>query len=103
MANKEIVIIYHHPCFDGAGAALIAQKALKATGHSITLFPTNYGIAPPLDLIKDKDVYIVDFSYPLQELNNIFDCCYSLVLLDHHKGAQPILAQFCSLTPETDT
>jgi len=54
------LIIYHGNCPDGFTAAWVAARALG--DHE--LFLGTYGEDPPYELAKDRQVFIVDFSYP---------------------------------------
>ena len=63
MSDKKIIIIYHSNCLDGFGSAYIAWKQF---GEDADYIPAHYGNSPPD--VKDKKVYIVDFSYPREVL-----------------------------------
>lgn len=87
-------ILYHGNCYDGFGAAYACWKKF---GYEGTCYiAVSYGEPLPIDLAdpiqylnKDLDeIYIVDFSYPYQTLNNLAPFCKKLVVLDHHKTAQ---------------
>lgn len=73
-------IIYHDPCLDGFGAAFAAWLIY---GDSATYHPTTYGCPPPD--VTGKDVVIVDFSYPPEQVRAMEQQANTLVLLDHHK------------------
>lgn len=85
----EVICIYHHPsrkggCLDGSAAAWVVRKAYP----SAILIPSDYGNTPPLDQIgPDDTVFIVDFSYPPEELKRIEDACRRIVVIDHHVTA----------------
>lgn len=77
------LIIYHHPCVDGFTAAWVAWTSLGP----VELYPANYGQSPPaLDFIRDREVYILDFSYPRDVLLAMNAVC-KLTVLDHHVTA----------------
>ena len=78
------LVIYHANCIDGFTAAWIAHKALV----DAELYPAKYGSRPPVDLITGRDVYILDFSYPKEDLIGIRYYASSLRVLDHHKSAE---------------
>ena len=84
------LIIYHGGCPDGFCAAWVAYSALGGA----ELLAANYGTEPPLEaLVGDwRRVYILDFSYPLLEMERLANAAASLVILDHHKTAQATLA-----------
>lgn len=85
------LIIYHKNCTDGFTAAWIAHRALGGG----ELLPANYGDAPPD--VRDRDVVIVDFSYPRDTLIRMKEQAASLRVLDHHQSAREALAglDFC--------
>lgn len=85
------VVIYHANCADGFGAAWAANKKF---GNEAIYVPAQYGDKPPLDLIGlDAEVFILDFSYPLEEMIQIRDLASTTVVLDHHKTALPTLEE----------
>lgn len=86
------LVIYHANCADGFTAAWVAHRALG----DADLFPAHYGDKPPV--VTDRDVYIVDFSYPREDLLRMHGDAKSLVVLDHHKTAEEDLAglEFCT-------
>ena len=62
---------------------------LKLDGNrNIDCIPASYGdIPPPPAVLANKHVYIVDFSYPREDLVKINSTARTLVVLDHHKSA----------------
>lgn len=79
----KTLCIYHADCADGLGAAWAAHRAL---GDDVEFVAAKYGDAPPL--CEDRDVLIVDFSYPLPVLRAMAGEARSVLVLDHHKTAQ---------------
>ncbi len=84
MKNKNIVVLYHANCPDGFGAAYSAWK--KFDDNAIYT-PAFHGEPVPEGL-DDKEVYMVDFSYPKDILLDIQQHVSRLVILDHHIGAK---------------
>jgi len=80
---KDIIVIYHDNCSDGAGAAYAAWTKL---GDAAEYVPAHYGNEPPD--VTGKEVYIVDFSYPREVLLDMQQKAKSLLVLDHHKTAE---------------
>lgn len=80
---KDIIVIYHADCTDGAGAAYAAWTVLGETAEYI---PAHYGNEPPD--VTGKAVYILDFSYPRAVLLDMKTKAKSLLVLDHHKTAR---------------
>jgi len=75
------LVIYHKSCADGWCSAWLARKALK----DADFFPAQYGEEPPD--VSDREVYVLDFSYPRKTLLSMAGKCKSLIVLDHHKTA----------------
>jgi len=81
--NKNPLIIYHANCHDGFGGAFAAWKKY---GDGAEYFPARYGDIPPI--IVGRDVIIIDFSYPAETLQKMQAKASSLIVLDHHIGAE---------------
>lgn len=102
------IIVYHSAkkgvdCPDGICAAWIAAKKLGY--ENVALFGDVYlnnkdykDFVIPFDYV-DKNVIIVDFSYPAHVLEEIATKCKSLKVLDHHKGRKD---NFASLDKFSD-
>lgn len=83
------LIFYHKSCPDGWTAAYIA----KLKYPEAELIGRDHGLEPPYDLVKDKDVLVVDFSWRTREQNDkLYSLAKSFQIFDHHKSAQEILA-----------
>lgn len=83
------LIIYHHPCADGAGAAFAAWCRF---GEEAEYLPASYGDPIPADdQVRDRDVFILDFSYSRADLERLHAFSRTLCVVDHHKTAQTIL------------
>lgn len=80
-------ILYHANCTDGAGAALAAYLKFGGTAEYI---PVQYGRPYP-EMAPGSLVYLVDFSYPEQQLLEIADRAAQVVVIDHHKTAKDTL------------
>jgi len=82
------LVIYHHNCADGFGAAWCFHHHHKRqVVHRAPpeFFPGKYG-APPPD-VTGRDVYLVDFSFKLQVVEHMLATAHSVTLIDHHKTA----------------
>lgn len=85
------LVIYHDKCADGIVAAWACWKRWT---HEVHYLAANYGFQPPAD-VADKNILIVDFSYPQAQLEAMVEAgARSIVILDHHKTAQHDLAAF---------
>lgn len=84
------LIIYHKSCADGFGAAYAAWEKF---GEDAEYFPCQYGeVKGVADLdklpnVSGRDVYVLDFSFPLSVMESIIDLAKSFTWLDHHKTA----------------
>lgn len=94
--KEPAIVLYHAGCWDGFCAAWVAARTL---GPDTECVAVHYGQPFPKLDYADRKVYILDFSYPLDELRTwaagkrpLFVC-----ILDHHKTAEqdlkPIIGQ----------
>lgn len=93
-AIKPVLCIWHKGCSDGFGAAWCLVKALGR--ENVELFGGVYQQAAPTDdQLKDREVYLVDFSYDEATLRHMASLAKTVTILDHHKTAkaavQPLL------------
>lgn len=77
------LVIYHAHCTDGFGAAFCAWLKF---GDEAEYAPMNYGERSEFD-VANREVYILDFSFPREVMNHIFEHAKRVVWLDHHKTA----------------
>ena len=83
------LVIYHAKCPDGIAAAWAAWMVYRPLGEYL---PASYGDPPPADeVVEDRDVILVDFSYPRDALVRLHGAAKSLRVIDHHKTAQEAL------------
>lgn len=108
MSQKNIVIIHHHPCWDGVAAAWAIKEGVqdreRRSEHGkpcIRFVKAQYGDEPP-ELSDADEVYIVDFSYDRDTLLALNDKVETLVVLDHHETAKKELEglDFCTFDME---
>ena len=76
-------IIYHGGCDDGFGAMMAAYIKF---GEEAEYYPAYDRNNPPVEA-RNKDVYIIDYSYSLPSMMELLKNTKSLKLLDHHKSA----------------
>jgi len=79
--------IYHRNCLDGFTSAYIFNKFHKQYRNFIEFHAVNYA-DKDIPNVKDKDVFILDFSYKRNILIEMAKQANSIVILDHHKTAQ---------------
>jgi oligoribonuclease NrnB/cAMP/cGMP phosphodiesterase (DHH superfamily) len=91
----DTVILYHKNCADGTAAALAAYQYF---GENAFYIPVQYQEDPPDFLLKEegKEVFIVDFSYPREVLNDLVSK-HEVTVLDHHKTAKDDLLGYGKL------
>lgn len=77
------LVIYHDHCTDGFGAAFAAWMKF---GDDAEYLPASYGHFQWPN-IKDRDVYILDFSFSKQETMDVMSGAKRFIWLDHHKTA----------------
>lgn len=78
--NKEIVVLYHNKCDDGFGAAFAAWKKFKEKAEYVGVIHDE----PPPNSLRGKDVYILDFCYKKNILQELLSITRSLIVIDHH-------------------
>ncbi|MDG9926149.1 MULTISPECIES: DHHA1 domain-containing protein [unclassified Pseudomonas] len=85
----KTLCIYHGNCADGFGAAWVVRHALG--DKNVEFYPAAYG--KPAPDVAGRSVIIVDFSYPLETLQQMVEIGTSILVIDHHKTAAEALAQ----------
>ena len=81
-SNNKILVIYHGDnCNDGFGAAWAAYKKF---GNKADYVEAIYGEQPPDNLEKYELIYILDFTYPREQVLSIYEKCKGLFIIDHH-------------------
>lgn len=86
LASRPL-IIYHHHCSDGFGAALAAWLLYHDKADYL---PAQHGDAPPD--VTGRDVLIIDFAWPRAETEALHAAANSLRVIDHHDTAERDLA-----------
>jgi len=85
------LVVYHANCPDGFASAFTFWT--KYQDNDIEYYEGVYGGKPPLELAKDKNVFVLDFSYQLEDMQDLQLASSSLVVLDHHETAERILKE----------
>lgn len=87
MSKRPPLIIHHKGCSDGICGALILHLGLD--DPDAELRPYHYNWDPPSDdTVRDREVWIVDFSFPRETLAHMNEVADKVVVLDHHGTAQ---------------
>lgn len=84
MPMPETLILYHADCDDGFGAAYAAWLSL---GDGAEYHPVYHGDQIAVERLKDRQLFILDFSFPPDVLRTMAQHAAKIVLLDHHKSA----------------
>lgn len=87
MENRRLTIIYHNNCYDGVTAAWVCMKRFQGERPNLRAIPRNYSDPIPEDIDGD-DVVVVDFSWKLPQMQELYRRSNSLIVLDHHKTAE---------------
>jgi len=92
----KYLIIYHDNCIDGITSATVAHKHLtevqKISHNDITYWPASYDdditpIIQALDVLSSPVLYIVDFSFSVEQLKKLDLHAHYVHLYDHHASA----------------
>ena len=86
------IVIYHGNCADGFSAAWAFWSKFK---DEMEYYPGVYQKEPPN--VTNRDVYLVDFSYKRDVVEQMLKVAKSVTLIDHHKSALDDLANLPGL------
>lgn len=82
----HIVVIYHGFCTDGFAAAYAAWKKF---GNNATYIARSRDDQPfPDSYFNGKEVYVVDYSFSLEEMLRYQSEAESFTVIDHHASAE---------------
>ncbi|PNW50001.1 UNVERIFIED_CONTAM: hypothetical protein BEN50_11080 [Euhalothece sp. KZN 001] len=91
---SQTYILFHENCADGTASALTAYLKF---GEDAIYIPVQYNQPLP-DLKPKSTVYVLDFCYPRQFLDDLIDTYnQDVIVLDHHKTAQEALLGYSKL------
>lgn len=82
------MLICHHYDLDGRASAAI----IKLMYPTAVTYEINYEDEIPWELIKGDTVFIVDFSFKLEDMKRAFNEAKQLIWIDHHVSAIKDLA-----------
>lgn len=86
--KTDVVCLYHAGCLDGFASAFIVFDEFP----NATFIPVYYGQEPPN--VTGKEVFIVDFSYPPEQMYKITEQAHYVTVIDHHESAIRKLKNF---------
>ena len=93
MTTKPL-IIYHKNCQDGFGAAYAAWNEYREEAEYLA---HQYGDPlPTQEQLKDRDVFILDYSFKKDDLFEVARYAKHVTIIDHHKTAK---ADLSNLSP----
>ncbi|MBI3633656.1 MAG: hypothetical protein HY226_05185 [Candidatus Vogelbacteria bacterium] len=78
--DKKIAILYHAECPDGFAGSYAAWKKF---GNKAIYIPVQHNTKPPEE-VYGKEVYTLDYCYPLHVVQEILPKVKSLFVIDHH-------------------
>ncbi len=86
----KTTILYHKNCTDGYISALNFYAYYKELNilDEVVFIPVQYNQSlPDQAYIRDKIVYVLDFSFSKEDTVKLIEMASSLNMLDHHKAA----------------
>ncbi len=99
MATPKTLVIYHGNCADGFTSAWVAWRALPPE-HDVIFYPATYGTPCPHSFEQFDCILVLDFCYPLDEMQRAVEACGNVIMLDHHITAQPVFDQLMAQYPD---
>lgn len=85
---KKIVVLYHKNCFDGFGGAWAAAKKF---GNQAEYIGMKHGNTLPAAVLKNRQIYFIDFVFPLALMKKIIKEAEKTIIIDHHITAKKII------------
>jgi oligoribonuclease NrnB/cAMP/cGMP phosphodiesterase (DHH superfamily) len=82
MSELKPLVIYHSPCADGFTAAWAAWRKHPDWGFHAAMY------GKPHPDATGREVYLLDYSYKLPEMEKLIGEAKRVVVLDHHATAQ---------------
>lgn len=89
------LVIYHADCADGFGAAYAAWLSICDSAEYLPMHYKDELNVP----VEGRNVYILDFSFPLDVMETICDKASNVIWLDHHATSKETAAQIASNYP----
>ena len=84
MKKKSIVVLYHADCLDGFCAMWVAWKKFGNRARYYAVQPRTL----PHEYIQNAEVYVLDNSLSLKDINILRARGCSVIILDHHKSSE---------------
>lgn len=83
--NKKILVLYHGNCMDGFAGAWVAWKKF---GDEASYLAQERTSIPDIEIFKDKEVYVIDYSFTKEQMLSFEKVSKKFVCLDHHISAK---------------
>lgn len=84
--DETEAVLFHKGCTDGFAGAWVAHRRLGL--KHVFYHAVAHGDEPPWEHLKDKNVLVLDFSWPRDVTLQLKEFVKGFVLLDHHKTAK---------------
>jgi oligoribonuclease NrnB/cAMP/cGMP phosphodiesterase (DHH superfamily) len=97
---RNPVVLYHSACKDGFASAWAHHRSVAGTDEIVDYVPVYHDTPPPLFMLKDRDVVMLDFTYKREPMAEVGRVARKLVVLDHHQSASDDLAGFIPQCPQ---
>lgn len=85
-SHKAIAILFHGGCPDGFSGAYAAWKKF---GDSADYIPVSHGDPAP-EHLEGKELYLIDFCYEKETMEELARTAKSVTVLDHHEGVKSV-------------
>lgn len=82
--RPQALCLWHANCMDGQISAAIVHLFFQGNVECVAI---QYKDPLPLDKMKDRHVYLVDFTFPPEVILPHLDTMASLTVIDHHEDA----------------
>lgn len=99
-STLSVIIIYHAFCTDGFGSAYAAWKKFGNNATYIARGRENEPFNPLF--FRDKEVYVLDYSFSLEEMLSYQKEAKKFVVIDHHISAQKDVTSLTSFVFNND-
>ena len=92
LAGRPPLVIWHKGCLDGFTSAWVVWKYYQQFNVTPDFHEGVYQTPPPD--CADRDVIMVDFSYPEPVIDRMSGDARSVLVIDHHKTAEKALSRW---------
>jgi oligoribonuclease NrnB/cAMP/cGMP phosphodiesterase (DHH superfamily) len=89
--KKSVVVLYHMNCLDGFGSAWVAWKKFGSQAQYYAVAP--HQLPSDAEKIINADVYVIDSSLSLENINKLHKQKCTVTVLDHHISSEADVKQ----------